>query len=104
MNTLPNYKRQMPSETKQKISHTMLSKNIKHTQLGHKHVIQNLIFPDGIVWSIENDDIEPLSKNEFLLTYGLKSGNYEQNESGQTDFSTNLSAVAPPRGLEPRTP
>ena len=74
------------------------------SSLGHKHIIQNLIFPDGIVWSKENDDIEPLSKNEFLFTYGLKSGNYGQKESGQTDFSTNLSALAPPRGLEPRTP
>ena len=72
--------------------------------LGHKRLIQNLIFPDGIVWRKENDDIEPLSKNEFLFTYGLKSGSYGEKESGQTDFSTNLSALAPPRGLEPRTP
>lgn len=43
----------------------------------------------------ENDDIEPLSRNKFLFTYGLKSGNYGQKESGQTDFSTNLSAFAP---------
>ena len=41
------------------------------------------------------DDIEPLSKNEFLFTYGLKSGGYEDKESGQIDFSTNLSALAP---------
>lgn len=61
----------------------------------HKHTIQNLLFPDGIVWSKENDDIEPLSKNEFLFTYGLKSGNCGQKESGQTSFLTNLSALAP---------
>ena len=72
--------------------------------LGHKRHLQNFIFPDGIVWSKENDDIEPVSKNEFLFTYGLKSGSYEQKENGQTDFSINLSACAPPRGLEPRTP
>lgn len=51
----------------------------------------------------ENDDIEPLSRNKFLFSYGLKSGNYGQKESGQTDFSTNLSAFAPQAGLEPAT-
>ena len=72
--------------------------------LGHKRQLQNLAFPDGIVWNKETDDIEPLSKNEFLFTYGLKSGSYGQNENGQTVNSDNLSAPAPPRGLEPRTP
>lgn len=51
----------------------------------------------------ENDDIEPLSRNKFLFAYGLKSGNYGQKESGQTDYSTNLSAFAPQAGLEPAT-
>lgn len=51
----------------------------------------------------ENDDIEPLSRNKFLFAYSLKSGNYGQKESGQTDFSTNLSAFAPQAGLEPAT-
>ena len=54
-------------------------------------------------WSKENDDIEPLSRNKFLFAYSLKSGNYGQKESGQTDFSTNLSAFAPQAGLEPAT-
>ena len=73
------------------------------SNLSHKRHLQEVIFPDGIVWDKKNDDIEPLSKNEFLFTYGCKSGNYEQKESGQTDFSTNLSALAPPVGLEPTT-
>ena len=76
----------------------------KIANLGHKRLLQNLVFPDGIVWCKEDEDIEPLSKNEFLFTYGLKSSSYEEKRSGQTDFSTNLSALAPPRGLEPRTP
>ena len=50
------------------------------------------------------DDIEPVSKNEFLFTYGLKSGSYEDKESGQTFVSDDLSALAPQLGLEPRTP
>ncbi|MBP5334076.1 MAG: recombinase family protein [Bacteroidales bacterium] len=74
------------------------------SNLSYKRRLQNLIFPDGIVWRKENDDIEPLSKNEFLFTYGLKSSSYGDKESGQTDFSTNLSAWAPQLGLEPRTP
>ena len=41
---------------------------------------------------------------EFLFTYGLKSGSYEEKENGQTVVSDDLSALAPPRGLEPRTP
>ena len=72
--------------------------------LPHKRSLQNLAFPDGVVWDKENEVIEPLSKNEFLFVYDLKSIDYKQKENGQTDYSTNLSALAPPRGLEPRTP
>ena len=70
----------------------------------HKRQLQNLVFPDGIIWNKETDDIEPLSKNEFLFTWGLKSGSYEEKENGQTAEKCNLSNLAPPRGLEPRTP
>lgn len=72
--------------------------------LAHKRHLQNILFPDGFSWSKENDNIEPLSKNEFLFTYGLKSGDYEQKEERQTCISADLSPLAPPRGLEPRTP
>ena len=71
--------------------------------LGHKHHLQNLVFPDGMVWCKENDDIEPVSKNEFLFTWGLKSDSYEEKENGQTADFCNLSALAPQLGLEPRT-
>ena len=71
--------------------------------LGHKRLLQNLVFPDGIVWSKENDDIEPISKNEFLFTWGLKSSNYGEKENGQTVVSDDLSALAPQPGLEPGT-
>ena len=72
--------------------------------LGHKRQLQNLVFPDGIIWNKETDDIEPLSKNEFLFTWGLKSGSYGEKENGQTVVSDDLSALAPQLGLEPRTP
>lgn len=32
---------------------------------------------------------------EFLFAYGLKSGSYGENEKGQTDNFTDLSALAP---------
>ena len=56
-----------------------------------------------MVWSNENDDIEPVSKNEFLFTWGLKSDSYGEKENGQTADFSNLSALAPQLGLEPRT-
>ena len=37
--------------------------------LSHKRQLQNLVFPDGIVWNKENEDIEPVAKNEFLFRY-----------------------------------
>ena len=67
----------------------------KLADLGHKRNIQNLVFPNGIVWNKENDDIEPLSKNEFLFTYNLKSMGYEEKENGQTLNFEDLSALAP---------
>ena len=81
-----------------------LLKMWKLVNLGHKRHLQNLVFPDGMVWSKENDDIEPVSKNEFLFTYGLKSDSYGEKENGQTADYDNLSALAPLLGLEPRTP
>ena len=76
----------------------------KLTDLEHKRNIQNLVFPDGMKWNKENDDIEPLSKNEFLFTYNLKSIGYEEKENGQTLNFEDLSAFAPQVGLEPTTP
>ena len=72
--------------------------------LGQKRHIQNLVFPEGFVWSKKNDDIEPLSKNEFFFQYPLKSMGYEEKKNGQTVISDDLSALAPQVGLEPTTP
>ena len=73
-------------------------------KLGDKHRLQNLIFPDGIVWNKENEDIEPISKNEFLFLFDTNSMSCKDKEKGQTLKNEDLSALAPPRGLEPRTP
>lgn len=72
--------------------------------LGQKRHIQNLVFPEGFVWNKKNDDIEPLSKNEFFFQYPLKSMSYEEKKNGQTVISDDLSALAPQVGLEPTTP
>ena len=76
----------------------------KLATLTNKKSIQNLIFPEGIVYSKENDDIEPLSKNEFLFLFDLKSVCCGDTKNGQTIISEDLSASAPLLGLEPRTP
>ena len=68
----------------------------KMSSLSQKKHIQNLVFPDGLVWRKENDDIEPVSKNEFLFTYGLKSGSYGENGNGRTADFCNSSALALP--------
>ena len=72
--------------------------------LSKKRSLQNLIFPEGIVWSKENDDIEPISKNEFLFVFDLKSSSCEQKQKRQTEEISDLSPLAPLLGLEPRTP
>ena len=72
--------------------------------LSQKRRVQNLIFPDGLVYNKENDDIEPLSLNDFLFVFDLKSTGYKEKEKGQTLNSEDLSSVAPHLGLEPRTP
>ena len=73
------------------------------SNLSQKRHIQNLVFPDGLEWNKEKDDIEPLSKNEFLFVYGLKSDDYKEKKHGQTLNSEDLSAFAPEPGLEPGT-
>ena len=73
------------------------------SNLQHKRIIQNLIFPDGVRYDKQNDDIEPLSKNEFLFVYDLDSTYYGKNEKGQTNNDADLSLKAPPVGLEPTT-
>ena len=79
---------------------------LKLWQLGNlpqKKRVQTMIFPDGLVYDKKNDDIEPLSKNEFMFVFDLKSVGYEEKEKGQTLNFEDLSNVAPELGLEPRT-
>ena len=72
--------------------------------LSHKRSLQKVLFPDGVFYDKNTDDIEPASRNEFLFVSYLKPDDYEEKENGQTLNFEDLSALAPPRGLEPRTP
>ncbi len=76
----------------------------KVANLPHKQSLQKVLFPEGIFFDKETDDIEPVSQNDFLFTRGYMTDYYEEKENGQTNFSTDLSALAPHLGLEPRTP
>lgn len=51
-----------------------------------------------------NDDIEPVSQNEFLFARYLNPMNYGEKEKGQTLNFEDLSNLAPLVGLEPTTP
>ena len=66
--------------------------------------MQKVLFLEGIFFDKETDDIEPVSRNEFLFARYLNPMNYGEKENGQTLKNEDLSALAPPRGLEPRTP
>ena len=60
---------------------------LKLWQLGNlsqKKRVQTMIFPDGLVYDKKNDDIEPLSKNEFMFVFDLKSVGYEESKRLQS--------------------
>ena len=81
-----------------------LLKMWKIASLSHKRSLQKVLFPEGIFFDKETDDIEPVSRNEFLFAKCLNSMDYEEKEKGQTDNFTDLSNLAPQVGLEPTTP
>ena len=71
--------------------------------LCQKKRMQNLIFPEGLVYNKENDNIEPVSKNEFVFLFDLISENYVDKKKKQVIVSDNLSPSVHPQGLEPWT-
>ncbi len=76
----------------------------KIASLSHKRSLQKVLYPEGIYFDKETDDIEPVSRNEFLFARCLNPMNYEEKEKGQTLNFEDLSNLAPLLGLEPRTP
>ena len=76
----------------------------KIANLSHKRSLQKVLFPEGVYYDKEIDDIEPVSQNGFLFARCLNSVDYGEKENGQTADFCNLSALAPQVGLEPTTP
>ena len=72
--------------------------------LGDKKRIQNLIFLDGLVYSKENDDIEPLSKNEFIFLFNSNSSSSDNKSKRQVTKNNDLSPWVLEAGLEPAQP
>ena len=72
--------------------------------LGNKKRIQNLTFPNGLIYNKENDDIEPISINEFIFLLNSKSDSYKDKKKRQTIKNNDLSLLVPGAGLEPAQP
>ena len=72
--------------------------------LGDKKRIQNLIFLDGLVYSKENDDIEPLSRNEFIFLFDSNSSSCEDTNKKTSHQNGDLSLFVLEAGLEPAQP
>ncbi|HZK68981.1 MAG TPA: hypothetical protein VFC36_05215, partial [Paludibacter sp.] len=73
-------------------------------ELGEKKKIQNLVYPDGIVFNKKIGLIEPLSVNKFIALNADKTALYAKNKKGTTSQNNQLSLVVPEAGLEPAQP
>lgn len=72
--------------------------------LGDKKRIQNMIFMEGLVYSKENDDIEPLSRNEFIFLFDSNSSSCEDTNKKTSHQNGDLSHLVLEAGLEPAQP
>ena len=72
--------------------------------LGDKKRIQNLMFWEGLIYSKENDNIEPISKNEFFFLFNSNSSSCENTNKKQATKNGDLSHLVLEAGLEPAQP
>ena len=72
--------------------------------LGDKKRLQNMIFLEGLVYSKEKDDIEPLSKNEFIFLFNSNSSSSDNKSKRQVTKNNDLSPWVLEAGLEPAQP
>ena len=72
--------------------------------LGNKKRIQNMMFMNGIIYNKENDDIEPLSRNEFMFLFDLLSTDCENKKEKTNHQNDDLSPLVLEAGLEPAQP
>lgn len=67
--------------------------------LGNKKRIQDMLFLNGIIYDKENDDIEPLSRNDFMFLFDLDSITYDDKRKRQVVKNDNLSPLVLEAGL-----
>ena len=73
-------------------------------ELGEKKKIQNLVYPDGIIFNKEIGLIEPLSVNKFIALNTCKPTDNTIKEKRTTSRNDQLSPFVPEAGLEPAQP
>ena len=63
-----------------------------------------MLFSNGIIYDKEGDDIEPLSRNEFMFLFNLDSATCDDKRKRQVVKNDNLSPLVLEAGLEPAQP
>ena len=65
--------------------------------------VQNMAFPEGIVWDRHNDNYLTPKENLALVTFCSISDSYSLDGTKKEDKSFDLSSVVAEAGLEPTT-
>ncbi|TSE10015.1 recombinase family protein [Aquimarina algiphila] len=68
-----------------------------------KQRLQKLLFPKGILYSKEKDEVQTLQLNPVMELVNCLSMNYNKNKSGQNLALASLSAVVTQEGFKPPT-
>ena len=69
-----------------------------------KKVLQNILFPEGLIYDRKNDHYRTQNVNVVIELIRRLSEGYELKKEGQTTFSNDLSASVVRRGIEPLLP
>ena len=80
-----------------------LNKLWKLSDYNQKQRLQKLLFPNGILYSKQNDEVQTLGLNPVMELLTCLSGNYDKNKNGQITNLANLSAVVTSAGFKPAT-
>lgn len=70
-------------------------------RLGDKQRLQNLMFPEGILFDKKNEHIEPISINQLFEINDIESISYEDIKKELLSKKTEKSPFVPRAGLEP---
>ena len=72
--------------------------------VNQKEIIQNLIFPDGVIYDRKKEAFRTEKVNEVFRCIAVLNSSSGENETGQTSNETNLSCSVGKTGFEPATP